>query len=82
MLRHGPTCLQGPVSLPRGRWAGLAPEADLVPGSDRPVRPDDPEVRTDLVERVRREIANGAYETPEKLEEALDRLIERLEWGG
>jgi hypothetical protein len=33
-----------------------------------------------LVERVRREIAEGTYETPEKLEIALEKLLNRLEW--
>jgi hypothetical protein len=35
-------------------------------------------VRTELVERVRREIAAGTYDTPERWEAALDRLAERL----
>lgn len=33
-----------------------------------------PDVRTDLVERVRSEIANGTYETPDKLDAAIDEL--------
>jgi negative regulator of flagellin synthesis FlgM len=37
-----------------------------------------PEVRYEKVEEVRRQIAAGAYETPEKLEVALDRLLEEL----
>jgi hypothetical protein len=36
-------------------------------------------IRTDLVERVRREIAAGTYETPEKWAIALERLLQRLE---
>jgi Anti-sigma-28 factor, FlgM len=35
-------------------------------------------IRTELVERVRREIAAGAYDTPARWEAALDRLAERL----
>ena len=38
----------------------------------------DPPIRLELVERVRREIAAGTYETTEKLELALERLLERL----
>ena len=34
--------------------------------------------RTELVERVRREIAAGTYDTPERWQAALDRLAERL----
>jgi len=37
------------------------------------------EIRADLVERIRREIAAGVYETPEKWAVALERLLERLD---
>jgi hypothetical protein len=37
------------------------------------------DVRLDLVQRVREEIADGVYDTPEKLEIALGRLLDRLE---
>ena len=37
-----------------------------------------PEVRQDLVERVKAEIAAGAYETPEKLQIAAERMLEDL----
>ena len=36
-------------------------------------------VRADLVARVKQEIANGTYETPEKLETAIDLIKEDLE---
>ena len=42
-------------------------------------RPTPVPIRHDLVERVRREIAAGTYETPERWEAALDRLLEHLE---
>jgi hypothetical protein len=35
--------------------------------------------RPDLIERIRREIAEGVYETPEKWQAALERLLDRLE---
>lgn len=35
-------------------------------------------VRTELVQRVRRTIADGTYDTPERWEAALDRLAECL----
>jgi hypothetical protein len=59
--------LAGPVSLKRT-------------SKDRPVAVDAPGVRTELVLKIRREIAAGVYETPEKLEAALERLAARLEW--
>jgi anti-sigma28 factor (negative regulator of flagellin synthesis) len=36
-------------------------------------------MRLDLIARVRQEIADGTYDTPEKWEAALDRLLERLD---
>ena len=47
--------------------------------ADAPPDRDDADVRWELVDRVRREIAAGVYETPEKWEQALDRLHARLE---
>lgn len=38
-----------------------------------------PEIRHEKVEEIRRQIAAGVYETPEKLEVALDRLIDELQ---
>ena len=37
-----------------------------------------PEIRHERVEEIRRQIAAGSYETPEKLELALDRLFDEL----
>ncbi len=37
-----------------------------------------PEVRTELIERVRAEIASGDYETPARLEVAVTRLLDDL----
>jgi negative regulator of flagellin synthesis FlgM len=78
MYNHGPTCLEGPVS--RNRWwqSADASEADPAPSAVETVEPA-PGIRLELVERVRREIAAGVYETPEKWEIALDRLLDDLE---
>jgi hypothetical protein len=35
----------------------------------------DPDIRADLVRRVRAEIAAGAYDTPEKFAQAFDRML-------
>ena len=92
MHRHGPTCLPGPVTRFRGWWNdpvfdtihressimdSRKPSAMKDPGPD--AKQSDRPIRTDLVERVRREIAAGIYDTPEKWEAALDRLMSRLE---
>jgi negative regulator of flagellin synthesis FlgM len=37
-----------------------------------------PEIRHERVEEIRQQIAAGIYETPEKLELALDRLLDEL----
>jgi hypothetical protein len=63
MHRHDPSCLEGPVSRLRGCWQ----------------RTEEGGIRRELVERVRREIAEGAYDTPDKMEIALARLLKRLE---
>jgi len=88
MFRHGPSCLKGPVTRTRDWWAPAAEDAGLVNPipratemthrDDEPRDPNAP-IRTELVERVRREIADGTYETPEKWAAALDRLLKRLE---
>ncbi len=41
-----------------------------------------PDVRDELVERVRHAIADGTYQTPEKLDIATQRLLEELQDAG
>jgi anti-sigma28 factor (negative regulator of flagellin synthesis) len=48
---------------------------DAIPSIDSAEAP----IRWDLVARIRQEIAEGTYDTPEKLEAALRILQERLE---
>jgi hypothetical protein len=71
MYRHGSACLEGPVTVSRAWWA---PEEESG-GTTL----TDPDIRHDLVARVRQEIAAGEYDTPEKLDRALDRLLNELE---
>jgi hypothetical protein len=63
MFTHTSSQLQGPITRERPWWT----TAEDIP------------IRTELVERVRREIAAGTYDTPEKWELALDRLLDHLE---
>lgn len=87
MHSHSPTVLQGPVSRKRSWWSDWSPSRNTSHStweawnmSDHSEKPSpEPEVRTELVRRIRREIAAGTYDTPEKWEEALERLRERLE---
>jgi hypothetical protein len=68
MNRQMPTRPQKPVLHNRLHW--------LFNG---PAEPETEPFRHDLVARVRREIADGVYETPEKWQAALERLAEELE---
>jgi anti-sigma28 factor (negative regulator of flagellin synthesis) len=67
MYQHMPTRQQGCV--PHNRLQGLF---------NTPTEVETEEFRHDLVARLRRQIADGVYETPEKWEAALDRLAEEL----
>ena len=40
-----------------------------------------PEVRADLVARIKREIEAGTYETPERIDAAVEKLLEELNPG-
>lgn len=84
MRQHGPSsCLVGP-NLPARLLRGNGTPAKRK-GVCRPVMPapaaGDPTIRHDLVARVRREIAAGTYDTPERMEAALARMLERYELG-
>jgi hypothetical protein len=71
MYLHAPSGISGPLFVHRFGAFETGVE------SETSVRPTP--IRAQLVERVRREIAEGVYDTPEKLEIALDRLFSRLE---
>ena len=82
MAKNGSSsCLQGPhISarmLRNGRPAysrkGLCRSGVVA------AKAGDPTIRHDLVARVRREIAAGTYDTPEKLDVALARLLARCD---
>jgi hypothetical protein len=84
MHTHRPSCLEGPVSGRRDWWRGAraASESDATARDtteETPLQDDDPNFRADLVAKVRRQIADGTYDTPERWEEALDRLCDRLD---
>lgn len=66
MFQHGPTCLKGPRTKQRPAFR------------TRRESKADAAFRADLVARVRREIADGVYETAEKLDIALERMLARI----
>ena len=69
MHTHNPSCLAGPLTQTREWWRTV----------DETAKEKEAPFRAALVERVRREIAAGTYDTEEKWEIALDRLLLRLE---
>ncbi len=84
MLTHAFSRLQGPVTRSRLWWCATSLDAPKTPGpedAEETASPDEAPIRWQLVERVRREIAAGVYETSGKWETALDRLLERISEG-
>jgi hypothetical protein len=88
MYNHPPSVLAGPVTQTRPWWvddetAPLVPslryEEATMNRPDEELNRRERPIRWELVDRVRREIADDTYETPEKWDLALDRLMDRLE---
>ena len=70
MYWHTPVGLRGPITRARTWW-----NEPPVEGNTAIV---DEEIRADLVERVRREIAEGRYDNAEKWDAALERLLAHM----
>ena len=76
MYRHGSTSSRLPPRLACGEeWS---PSLDLAAEPGVAEAEDNPPIRHELVARVRREIAAGTYDTPERLEAALERLFQSI----
>lgn len=82
MYRHASTCL----NQAKRSWGtrGYSAGESLAATSARRLksiaqRETESPMRLDLITRVRQEIADGAYDTPDRWEAALDRLLERLD---
>lgn len=74
MYQYGSACVMDRRSRSCG-WRQEDPrEEGLREGRETPRDG----IRHDLVARVRREIAAGSYDTPEKLERALERMIDQF----
>jgi negative regulator of flagellin synthesis FlgM len=91
MQIHGPTQIHGPhgINAPhapfRGHAAQETPSAkssdrvDISAAAEAAVQArESGEVRHDLVQQIRAQIADGTYETPAKLDAALDRFLDEL----
>ena len=64
------------ASAPRADSSGRTPPTELAKWIEK--ARSLPEVRQDLVERVKAKIAAGDYETPEKIQIATERLLEEF----
>ncbi len=80
MSKNGSSlCLQGPhlpARMLRNGRPAVTRKGVCRSGAERPQQAD-PAIRHELVARVRREIEAGTYDTPEKMEAALARMLER-----
>ena len=71
MVVHEANRLRGPITQHNERWLNeRRPEV---------VADAEPPVRTDLVARIKSEIASGTYDTPEKFEAAFLEMLRRLD---
>lgn len=82
---HGNHALNGPHFNQRPQQAAASPPAqsvdqlDISPAAQAASESSTTDgVRTDLVARLRAEIADGTYETADKLDTAVNRLFDAL----
>jgi anti-sigma28 factor (negative regulator of flagellin synthesis) len=94
MQRHGPDPLAGPLRGTSAWWHSRPDPTSKKPAeeSEKPKNdapPPEPakrtrrprKIRAELVARVKKEIADGTYETDEKFHAALDRMLETMGGG-
>ena len=85
---HGPQGIRPPHHRPipdatgatqPSRSAGPVDRLEISPAAQEAVRAAEVgDVRQDLVANIRRQIAEGTYETPEKLSRALEGLLDEI----
>jgi negative regulator of flagellin synthesis FlgM len=82
---HGPHGINAPHILHRGQApspttaSGAVDRLDISSAAEAAARAaESGEVRHDLVSQIRAQIAAGTYETPAKLDAALERLLDEL----
>ena len=82
-----PSCAAQPVesanpvvpSVPPAQVAGVSDVVEISTAAALAAKIHEiPDVRADLVARVKQEIKAGTYETPEKIEVAVERLLDDL----
>ena len=83
---HGPHGINAPHAPFRGQAAGGAAGAHaagdrvtISSAAEAAIQASETSgIRQDVVSRIRAEIASGTYETPGKLDVALDRLLDEI----
>ena len=83
---HGPHALRGPHTPPAAKPPSSQPtspasgdQLEISAAAEAAIQAEEHgEIRHDIVARLKREIQQGTYETPEKLDQALDRLLDEL----
>ncbi|RIK83856.1 MAG: flagellar biosynthesis protein FlgM [Planctomycetota bacterium] len=88
MQIYGPSHLHGPQSLQGPHWnrtAAPAPtnrpadQVNISAAAEAALQASETETfRPDLVARIRSQIAAGAYETPDKIAVAVERLLDEI----
>ncbi len=91
MQIHGPTQLHGaqPLNPPHSARPSPPAQPTFSPQIQDEVNISDaarlvekagqmPEIRQGLVDRIRAQIASGSYETPDKLDVAVSRLLDEI----
>jgi negative regulator of flagellin synthesis FlgM len=67
------------TSAPPAQAAGVSDVVEISTAAALAAKVQEiPDVRADLVSRVKQEIKAGTYETPEKIEIAVERLLDDL----
>ena len=81
---HGPHGINAPHVSQRAagpRSAGqtnAADRVDISPAAEAAMAAQSGDIRHDLVNHIREQIAAGTYVTPEKLDIALDRMLDEM----
>ena len=84
MHDHGSNYLEGPIRGSSAWWRRSAPQSEPAEQPAHTTRNKSSKmessgIRKELVHRIRGEIAAGTYDTPDKWEAALDRLLGGLD---
>ena len=82
---HGPHGINAPHAPFRGQPAQSSPSArsadrvEISPAAEAAIQAREAgEIRLDLVNQIRAQIAAGTYETPDKLDAALERFLDEV----